>query len=84
MKKVFVIVIEEFESEVQILSVCSDLRKCKEEILKYLYSIHFDSGFTNDSEETFVGKYIDNFEENYSDITFPDYFNIYHVERNLI
>jgi hypothetical protein len=84
MKKVFVILIEQFGQETEILNVCSDLKKCKEEILKYLYKVHFDNELTDDSEENFIEKYINNFEENYDNIIFPDDFDIYYVEKNLI
>lgn len=82
--KVFVVVIEQFNQETEILKVCSNIKKAKEEILKFLYQIHFDNELTEESEENFVGKYINNFEENYSKITFPDSFDIYYIERDLV
>jgi len=82
--KVFVVVVEQFNSKTEILSVCNDLKSAQSEICKYLYQVHFDNELTDDSEEEFVEKNVNNFEENYDKITFPEDFDIYYIEREVI
>lgn len=81
--KVFVVMVERFNQETEVLEVCSSIKKAQEEILKYLYQVHFDNELFDGDEETFVEKYINNFEENYNEITFPDDFDIYYIEREM-
>lgn len=82
--KVFVVMVERFGQETEVLNVCNNLKKAKGEILKYLYQVHFDNELTDESEEEFVEKNINNFEENYDKITFPEDFDIYYIEREVI
>lgn len=82
--KVFVVVVEQFNSKTEILSVCNDLKSAQSEICKYLYQVHFDNELTDKSEEEFVEENVNNFEENYDKITFPEDFDIYYIEREVI
>ena len=81
--KVFVVAIEgEWENE--IVNVYSDIRKAKEEVLKYLWEVSFDLSLISDSEEEFVNKYIDNFEGRFDEIGEMESFNMFIVEKDLI
>ena len=81
--KVFVVAIEgEWENE--IVNVYSDIRKAKEEVLKYLWEVSFDLSLISDSEEEFVNKYIDNFEGRFDEIEEMESFNMFIVEKDLI
>ncbi len=81
--KVFVVAIEgEWENE--IVNVYSDIRKAKEEVLKYLWEVSFDLSLISDSEEEFVNKYIDNFERRFDEIGEMESFNMFSVEKDLI
>ena len=81
--KVFVVTIEgEWENE--IVNVYSDIRKAKEEVLKYLWEVSFDLSLISDSEEEFVNKYIDNFEGRFDEIGEMESFNMFIVEKDLV
>ena len=81
--KVFVVVIEgKWENE--IVNVYSDIRKAKEEVLKYLWEVSFDLSLISDSEEEFVNKYIDNFEGRFDEIGEMESFNMFIVEKDLV
>lgn len=81
--KVFVVAIEgEWENE--IVNVYSDIRKAKEEVLKYLWEVSFDLSLISDSEEEFVNKYIDNFEGRFDEIGEMESFNMFIVEKDLV
>lgn len=81
--KVFVVAIEgEWENE--IVNVYSDIKKAKEEVLKYLWEVSFDLGLISDSEEEFVNKYIDNFERRFDELEELETFNMFIVEKDLI
>lgn len=81
--KVFVVAIEgEWENE--IVNVYSDIRKAKEEVLKYLWEVSFDLSLISDSEEEFVNKYIDNFERRFDEIWEMESFNMFIVEKDLV
>jgi hypothetical protein len=82
--KVFIVGVERFNCELEIVNVCDSLKKAKTEICKYLYQVHFDNELTDKSEEEFVEENINNFEENYDKITFPEDFDIYYIEREVI
>ena len=51
--KVFIVSVERFNCEIEIVNVCDSLKKAKTEICKYLYRLHFDNELTDDSEEEF-------------------------------
>ena len=81
--KVFVVTIE-VEGTTNIVNVYNNIKKAKEEVLKYLWEMHFDLGLISDSEEEFVNKYIDNFEGRLDEIGEMESFNMFIVEKDLI
>jgi len=81
--KVFVVTIE-VDGSTNILNVHTNIRKAKEEVLKYLWEMHFDMGLISDSEEEFVNKFIDNFEGRFEEIEDIEDFKLFIVEKDLI
>ena len=55
-----------------------------EEVLKYLWEMHFDLSLISDSEEEFVNKFIDNFEGRFEEIEDIEDFKLFIVEKDLI
>lgn len=82
--KTFVVVIEDEYGHSEIINVYSDIRKAKEEVLKYLWEVSSDLSLISDSEEEFVNKYIDNFEGRFDEIGEMESFNMFIVEKDLI
>jgi hypothetical protein len=81
--KVFVVTIE-VEGTTNIVNVYNNIKKAKEEVLKYLWEMHFDLGLISDSEEEFVNKFIDNFEGRFEEIEDIEDFKLFIVEKDLI
>ena len=81
--KVFVVTIE-VEGTTNIVNVYNNIKKVKEEVLKYLWEMHFDLGLISDSEEEFVNKFIDNFEGRFEEIEDIEDFKLFIVEKDLI
>ena len=46
--------------------------------------VHFDNGLTKLDVEQFVEKHIDNFDENFKELTFPDDFEIWFDKVEMI
>jgi len=82
--KVFVVSVDDFDGNGYVMKVCKTEKQAKCEILKYLYDVHFDCKLTELSEEQFVEKHIDTFEEDFNKITFPDDFEIWYDEVEMI
>lgn len=82
--KVFVVSVDDFDGNGYVMKVCKTVKQAKCEILKYLYDIHLDCELTELSEEQFVEKHIDTFEEDFKKITFPDDFEIWYDEVEMI
>ena len=83
-KKVFVVSVDDFDGNGQILKVCQTEKQAKCVILEFLQMIHFDNGLTKLDVEQFVEKHIDNFDENFKELTFPDDFEIWFDEVEMI
>ena len=81
--KVFVVTIE-VEGTTNIVNVYNNIKKVREEVLKYLWEMHFDLGLISDSEEEFVNKFIDNFEGRFEEIEDIEDFKLFIVEKDLI
>ena len=84
MEKVFVVSFDDFDGNGYVMKVCQTERQAKCVILEFLQLIHSDNGLTELNEEQFVEKHIDNFDENFKELTFPNDFEIWFDKVEMI
>ncbi len=84
MKNVFVVSMDDFDGNGQVLKVCTTERQAKCEILGFLQMVHFDNELTDLDVPQFIEKHIDTFDTDFEQLTFPDDFEIWFDEVEMI
>jgi len=82
--KVFVVSVDDFDGNGEVLKVCKTEKQAKCVILEFLQMHHFDNNLTDLDVEQFIEKHIGTFEEDFNKITFPDDFDIWFDEVEMI